>query len=468
MNMRHCTLFTIILLSACGSIPPLKEQDALENLPRNWTTDSDGSAVNSSWWLDFDDPVLTALIEEALLENPRLLQAEAQTSQAFAQATIAGADRLPQLSAALNSSRQRQSLAGFPGASGQGGADSVLTKSHGAALNVSWEIDLWGRLSTLTAAARADFLASEQNFRAVQESIAAQTAKAYFSVIEAREQVALSQRTVNIFEETTRQVSNRADAGVVAPTDKMLAVSNLETARAGLASRQNGLQRLTRQLETLLRNYPDNSIETPLHLPTMPTMPSAGVPASILNRRPDLVAAELSMRSAGFRESASRRALLPSIKLTGSTGFQSDEFSDLLKGNFSVWSIAGQLVQPIFQGGRLRANVDIAQAKQRGAADAYAEAALNSFYEVETALASEAFLNTREAAFLKASDASSEAERIALNRYEQGVTLFLTLLESQQRALDTRSALIEARLARLNNRIDLHLALGGGFETNNE
>ncbi|WP_299081361.1 efflux transporter outer membrane subunit [uncultured Paraglaciecola sp.] len=463
MSIRCIPLFSIIFLSACASVSVPDDSKILENVPSEWATDTTQGAVEASWWLGFNDPVLTSLIEEALLKNPRLLQTKAQTSQALAQATIAGANRLPQLSASLSPSKQKVLSSG-----GQEGTNRIISESYGSSLNVSWEVDLWGRLSVLSAAAQAEFLASKQNFRAVQTSIAAQTAKAYFSVIEARQQVALSQSTVDIIEETTRQVSNRADAGVVAPTDKLLAINNLEMARAGLALRQNMLQNLTRQLETLLGNYPNNSIETPQHLPIIPSLPKVGVPADLLKRRPDLMAAELGLKAAGFREAASRKALLPSITLTGSAGFQSNEFSELLKGNFSVWSIAGQLVQPIFQGGRLRANVDFSKAQQQAAAQAYVELALSSFFEVEAALASEAFLQDRETAFVKASDASSEAQRIALNRYEQGVTLFLTVLESQQRALDTRSALIETRLSRLNNRIDLHLALGGGFEANHD
>jgi len=466
MKMPYLILVVISCLSACGSLSTQTEKRVQGELPENWGTETESAMVEPSWWLSFDDPRLTILINEALLENPKLRQADAVAQQALAQAKIAGADRLPQLSAALNSSRQQQSLATVPGANVDSGANSIISEAHGAALNISWEIDLWGRLSSLSAAARADFLASEQNFRAVQQSIAAQTAKAYFAVIEAGQQVALSTRTVTIFTETARQVTNRADAGVVAPTDKLLAITNLETARAGLEQRRDALQRFTRQLETLLGDYPDCSIDTPQQLPPIPALLTTGVPASLLTRRPDLLSAELGLHAAGFREAASRSALLPSISLTGSVGLQSNEFSDLLKGNFSVWSIAGQLVQPIFQGGRLRANVDLAQAQQRAAVEAYADAALNSFAEVESSLASEVFLVGQEAALLRASDASTEAERIASNRYEQGVILFLTVLESQQRALDTRSAYIAARLARLNNRIDLHLALGGGFESN--
>lgn len=452
------------VVSACTSLPALYVASYDGEIPEQWRTAHQQSPLNDTWWHHFEDARLSALIDEALLENPGIRQADAQTAQSLEQAKIAGAERLPQLNAALNSSRQRQSLSGFSNTAMPGSPANIISESHGASLNVSWEIDLWGRIGAQSEAARQDFLASEQNLRAVQQSIAAQTAKAYFAVIEAQEQVDLSERTVAAFEETARQIANRADAGVVTPTDKLLSISNLETARAGLHQRRDTYQRVVRQLETILRDYPDGAIETRRVLPDLPQMPAAGVPADLLARRPDLLAAERTIRALQLREFSSRRALLPAIPLTGSGGSQSNEFSDLLEGDFSVWAIAGQLVQPIFQGGRLRANVALAEARQREAVEAYAEVALNAFSEVEAALAGDALLAAREVSLVRAADAAAEAQRIAINRYEQGVILFITVLESQQRALETRSALIAARRARIDNRIDLHLALGGGFE----
>ncbi|WP_084396589.1 efflux transporter outer membrane subunit [Henriciella aquimarina] len=450
-------------LGSCASHHPASERTYQEEVPAEWDAQNDPSAIEDEWWQRFGDERLNALIHQAQLENPSLRQSEAITDQARAQARIAGADRLPQLSGAFSGSKQKQSLAGFPIPQGEGQPTSATSENYGLSLEVSWELDLWGRIASQEEAAIEDFLASEQNYRAVQQSIAAQTAKAYFRVIEAREQHDLSLRTVAVLEETARQVGNRSEHGIVSPTDKLLAETNLETARAGLQQSQDTLQKAIRQLEILLRDYPDGEISTPERLPDVPTTPPAGAPAGLLSRRPDLIAAERAMRASGLRLAASRRALLPSISLTGSTGTQSSELTNLLNGDFSVWSIAGQAVQPLFQGGRLRANIALSEANEREAAEAYVEAVLTAFSEVEAALAADALLAAREASLLKAADAAAEAQRIALNRYEQGVTPFLTVLESQQRTLDTRSGYLAARRARLDNRIDLHLALGGGF-----
>lgn len=462
-RLHVLTIASALALTACASAAP-PHVDAAGG-PQEWGTQTPVAPIDDRWWESFGDLRLNALVAEAQDENPHVLQAVARTDQAQAQARIAGADRLPHIATGQGATRQQQSLAGFP--LSERGAQSFETQTVGASLNVSWEVDLWGRIGAMEGAAQQDYLASTEVLRAVRQSVAAQTAKVYFSVIEAREQLVLAERTVAALEETARQVGHRADVGIAAPTDRHLAVANLEAARAVLQQRLDACQQSTRQLQILLRDYPAGEIEAPAALPPAPPPPAAGAPADMLARRPDLVAAEHAMRAAGLRTTAAQRARLPSISLTGSTGKQSSELSNLLDGDFSVWSIAGQIVAPVFQGGRLRANVALNEARQREAAEAYAEATLTAFAEVEAALSREALLAAREASLRLASDAAAEAERIANDRYAQGLTPFLTVLESQQRALDTRSAYIAARRQRLDNRIDLHLALGGGFEISN-
>ena len=297
----------------------------------------------------------------------------------------------------------------------------------------------------------------------MRQSIAAQTSKTYFAVIEAREQVAFSVETVEALAETARQITNRADVGIASQSDAKLAVANLESARAGLQQHRNALQQVERQLQLLLRDYPSGNIKTAASLPPLPPMPSAGLPAELLARRPDVAAAERAVFAADLRAQAARRSLLPAISLTGAYGNQSTELENLLNGESLVWSIAGQLVQPIFQGGRLRANVALSDAREREATEAYIGTVLTALSEVETALSRDAFLTRRAQSLLRAAEAAEEARRIGANRYREGLVPFITVLESQQRAIDARSAYISTRRALLDNRIDLHLALGGGF-----
>ena len=407
------------------------------------------------WWRAFGDPLLAAAVEEAVGESPEVFQALARAAQSRAQAVIVGADALPSVGAGVNASATRQ---------GFGDAGFSTAESYGIGLNVDWEIDLRGRLAAQTEAARLDYLASLEGLRAVRRSIAAQTAKSYFAVVEARLRAASASRSLEILTETARQVTNRVEAGVGAPSDKFLAQANQGSATATLAASTQAVEGSTRQLELLLRDYPSGTVETATALAPVPPLPATGLPADLLARRPDVLAAERQLRASGFRALSAERALLPAISLSGGVGTASDELKNILEGDFSFWSLAGNLLQPIFQGGRLRANVALNEAAQREAAEAYVATVLTAFAEVESALATRDDIATRVGGLCGAAEAARAAEEIAFNRYRQGVEPFLTVLESQQRALDTSLACIEARGDALDNHIDLLLALGGGFE----
>ena len=426
-----------------------------------------GGQVEGRWWESFCDSQLNAYINEAVIENPSVGQALARVEQARAQARITGANLLPQVNGGFNALRSKQNLGSIPGVGSEdNGQTSITTNNFGLSVDVSWETDLWGKLSAQSAAARADFLSSAANLRATRQSIAAETARTYFSVVEAQQQVALSERVVETFGEITRQISNRADVGIAAPNDKTLAIANLESAKAGLQQRREALARATRQLDILLRNYPDGAVGSADALPELYAPVPAGLPAELLSRRPDILASELNLRASGFRVKVAQKSLLPSINLTGSAGTSSSSISNLLDPGFFIWSIAGSILQPIFQGGRLRAQVDLAEGQEKEAIEAYAETVLQAFAEVETALAVGENIKQREASLLIAAENAEKSVGISFNRYRAGIDPFLNVLESQQRALDSRSAYFSARRARLENRIALHLALGGGFEDN--
>lgn len=456
-------------LAACAS-PQLDRPNLARELPVTFKAGGVSAQPDDQWWTRFGDEQLTRLIDEAVSESPSVGQALARVAQARAQGRIQRANQLPQVSSSTSASRARQNLGGLgalgaiPGLPQSEDVPSgFIVENYALSLDVSWETDLFGALRARNAAAREDFLASEANLRAARQVVAAQTARTYFSLVEARAQVALSQDVVETFGEIARQVSNRSDFGVAAPNDKLLAIANLETAIAGLQQREEAVERLTRELEVVLRDYPGGSLATPIVLPAVPAPPPIGMPVDILTRRPDVAAAEFNLRAAGFRTAAAQRSLLPSLSLTGSGGTASNELGDLLDGDFFVWSIAGRLLQPIFQGGRLRAQVKLAQGQRDEAVELYVDTLLTGLSEVETALAVEDELAAREAALVRAAEASQASVDISFNRYRAGIDPFLTVLQSQQGALDARSAVIATRRARLENRIALHLALGGGF-----
>lgn len=421
--------------------------------------DQAGYSPVDFWWRDFGDAQLNAFVTTALEKNPGLAQALARTRMAEAQARLNRADQLPQVGLGAGAARQRQNMPDLTGESAP-----VISNNYDVSVDVSWELDLWGRLAALSASARADYLASTEQLRGARQSVAAQAVQLYFQIVHAHAQVELSERTVTALDEMARQINNRVAIGITSPADGMLADANLQSARAGLEQRRESLQRSLRQLQVLMGEYPSGDVETAQVLPPVPAVPASGVPSELLARRPDVRAAELSLLSAGYQLGAAERSFLPSLSLTGSAGYGASQFAELFNGGSLIWSIAGRALQPVFQGGRLVAQVDIAESQRDEVLNAYAETALTALSEVESALVVDSLLSNREAALDASASSAEDAVTVSLNRYRQGIDPFLNVLESQQRALDGRSAQITARHARLENRIALYLALGGGFE----
>ena len=214
----------------------------------------------------------------------------------------------------------------------------------------------------------------------------------------------------------------------------------------------------------LLGLYPGRDLEFPRELIVTPAGVPAGLPADLVARRPDLVAAERRLTASQEQLKVARASLYPRLSLTASGGTSTAELSDLVKGDFSVWSLAGNLLAPLFSGGRLRAGVDLADAGVDVEVAGYVGTALRAYSEVETTLAAEDYLAERATNLSEATIQSRAAERLALDRYRNGLEGYITVLESQRRTFDAESAWITGRRERLDNRVDLYLALGGGFD----
>ncbi|HEY9235830.1 MAG TPA: efflux transporter outer membrane subunit [Phenylobacterium sp.] len=457
----------LLSLSACAA-PRVEAPDVGVAIPERFAAASRPEAPAADhWWKTFGDPRLDTLVERTLTDSPTIGRAIAGVRQARARAGIAGADRLPQADIAFSPSRRKLTLESLgievPGGENLG-STSYTIDIFDLSANVAWEVDLWGRLAAQSAAARADLLSSEANLQAVRQSIAAQIARDYFALIEARQQVELAEAAATNATEVARQIANRVEMGAAQPGDAEQANADLGLAHANLEQRREAQARLTRQFEALLGQYPDGELAAAATLPPVPPEPPAGIPADVLARRPDVAASLLDLKAAGFRLTAAERSFLPSIELTGSAGTSSTELSSLFDPDTFVWSIAGRILQPVFQGGRLRAQVELRAGERDEALQAYADTVLTALSEVETALAVEEFLARQEQELTTASAAAERAVVISRNRYEVGKEPLLTLLDSQRRAFEARSRLLAAQRVRLVNRVDLHLALGGGFK----
>ena len=386
-----------LLASGCATAP-LEDHPALDaDVPAAWTARGDtGGRPAPAWWTDFGDPVLDDVVASTLQRNYDLRAAAARLDQALADSRIAGADLQPRLQVGLNGSQRKQNFIGFPIPGAEDRVLSSVFTNYGVSLDLTWEVDLWGRLRAGARAALADLQSRAADLRAAQLSLAGQTTKAWFAIAEAQQQLRLAEATVASFRASSEQVRERFEQGLRPALDVRLALSNLASAEALREQRGQQLDASIRQLEVLMGRYASGAMAAPSTLPAAPAVIPGGLPSDLVRRRPDVVAAERRIAAARQRLRVAQRDLYPQFSLTASTGTATDALQDLVKRDFGVWTLLGNLVQPLLQGGRLRAGVDRAEARAAEELAAYANTTLQAFSEVETALAAEEYLVERE------------------------------------------------------------------------
>ena len=418
-------------------------------------------------WIDqLGAPSLSTLVEEALERNRDLKVASSRMDAAGASARVTGADRLPQLSFDADARRFQRVLTQSSRLVGSGADDVTRDRvnDYGLAMRLNWEIDLWGKLSDRTRAARTEYVASQAEYYAARLSLAAATAGAWFNLLEAESQYALAKQTLENFTSAYEIVDRGFNRGVNPALDVRLAKANVAGAEARVNIRDRQRDGARKSLEVLLGRYPAGTLASAGELPALTSPIPSGLPSELLNRRPDLVAAEYRLEASLDRSLASRKERLPSLTLTGNAGISSDELARALDLDRLVWNIAAGITQPVFQGGRIEGNIELSDARQEEALQGYAQQVLEAFEEVERSLAAERFL-VAEVRFLdEAARESTAAEELALDEYQKGLVDITTVLDSQRRSFESRSALLEARNLLLQNRIDLYLALGGDFQ----
>lgn len=460
--MKRLILLAVLLPACRSSAHEDLPEPQLEVLPEWASQSTPGTVDDGPWWNTFDDAGLTAVIEEALVANPSLRISATRIQAAAAEARIAGSELKPTVGLNGSASRAKNIFVGLPVPGGSNVLSSHAT-TYGVSLDVSWEADLWGRISSQAAAADHELAATQADYRAAQQSLAAQTAKAWFAWQTARLETGISERAAQSYADAVEMIRRRVDGGRATAFDFKLAETELAVARAELAAQREVEARSLRQLELLLGRHPSGELEAEAALPDNPPAPPVGVPGELVGRRPDLAAAELRLLAADDSLYSARASLYPRLTLSGSAGTLSEDPNDLVDPDFSVWSLAAGLAQPIFQGGRLRAGVDLADARVQGALASFETALLNAIAEVEIALVSEQRLDDLQQETDVARDLAIETNALAEDRYSAGRLDVLELLAAERNALENERAAIRVQRQRLLNRVDLHLALGGGF-----
>jgi len=462
---------SMLLFLSCIRAPDIKEPEVDISPPDSWIagdarSPSQKNEENSDWWQHFHDPALDSLIRESLRHNHNLQAASARVDMAISQARISSAELYPQLNGGVTAARRKQQIFGMPsiGGTGESSVSTMTSNNFGASLDVSWEIDLWGRIRSGRSAALADVQASQVDWYGAKLSLTGQLAKMWYAAIELNRQVDLSQAALENYQLSVRRIKERYEKGLVSSLDYRMAESAVATAEANFLARQQQLESARRQLEIMLGRYPAAEIEINKNaVPHLEYVP-AGLPAELVSKRPDLISAERRIAAAKKRVSQAKASLYPRIALTGSAGQSSSELENLLDGDFSVWSIIGNIVHPLFQGGRLLAGVKSAQSNAEMQLAQFAQSLLNAYAEVENALAAERYLAGQETALETAAHQAAAACELAEDRYRRGLVNVFSMLEAQRNSLQAESQLINIRRQRIDARVDLCLGLGGGID----
>jgi multidrug efflux system outer membrane protein len=416
------------------------------------------------WWQRFGDPVTAELVREALANNYDLKAAAARILQAQESLAQAQGQLWPEVSYGISRNRTKQYInIEFPGM--PPGGFSFLNTTWTQGFSVSYMVDFWGQLRRSERAAWADLVASEFNRQAMVNSIVATVIMARTNIATIEERLAIVKRSTESRARTVEITERRYQAGLVSPVDVKLARAALEGARAQEPAMELSLATARHALDVLLARAPGTSEALPgtlADLPSLGPVPT-GMPAALIERRPDVKAAELSLCAANERIGASIAQLYPGLVLSANYGSSSDDWSNLWKGFSETYSALFNLTQPIFQGGRLRAQVRAAKAAYEALAATYGATVLTAMREVEDALVGEKYLRAQLAhAELQLAE-SREAETLSRRRYEQGVEGILTVLESERQCLSAEEQVAGLKGQIWATRVSLHLALGGDW-----
>ena len=463
-------LLTLVVLSGCA-VGPNYQRPALDTPTAYRTAASDTntptgakSLADLSWWDAYDDAQLKAYIAEALTNSWDIQIAAARVLQAEASARVTRAQFFPTVSAGADWTTARASEngpSGVPtGVNPQRDYGSVYGTMAG------YEVDLWGRIRRMNEAARAQLLATEAAQQTVRQTLVAQVATGYLSLLELDYELEIAQRTYDVRTNSLILTTARQEGGVASMQDVYQAQILVYTAEASITDTHGRIEQQENELSILLGRNPGTPQrgESFLRQKREVTVPP-GLPAELIDRRPDIRATEQQLVAANADIGQAKAAFFPKVTLTGMYGVQSVALSDLFKGGSQTWQFGPAVSLPLFTGGALRGNLKLAKARFEEAVAQYRKTVQNSFREVSDSLI--AYQRTRE--FRGHMEERTQANRNAANlanvRYEGGVTSYLEVLYNEQELFTAELNLAQARLNELLSVVQLYRALGGGWQT---
>lgn len=449
---------TIAVLSACAGPSAVTDNVKQLTAPSNWSNEREASSniednyieINN-WIKSFNHPQLSQLIIQATKNNYNFKAQSAKLAIAKSRIQVADASDLPELSLSLGQSRRKSVSTD----------ETNYTNSADINLQLSYELDLWGKLSDEQTKAQLNYASELAQYQQAELNLVADVSKAYFNLVEAKSLLSLYQERANNLKNNLEMIQSSYRLGLSDALDVYLTQNDVSRELARIAEQQQQVATKGRALELLLGEYPDADITSDVQLTSFDTQITQGIPSDILTRRSDIMASWYELMSLDASLAIAHKQRFPRISLTASTGDSANELGNLLDSGAMAWSLIGNLTMPLFNAGRLAALEEQARLAVVQKEQLYLQQVYQAFAEVENTLANAKALKERFNHYEKAKDNAISAETISFDQYLKGLVTYTTVLESQRRAFDAQSTLIQLQNQLLVNRISLFVALGG-------
>ena len=460
--MRRLAVLLTVLAAASGcTVGPDYVKPEVDT-PENWrfSIEDASGTVNAQWWEQFNDPVLDALINQALINNKDVRIAAARVEEFAARVDITRAGFYPQIGYDAAAGRDSTSL---DAAAGLPAGTSRINDSYLATLNVGWELDIWGRIRRSTESARAQLLAAEEVRSTVILTLVSSVATSYINLLSLDKQLEIANRTLESRGETVELFQTKFEGGVVSALEVAQIKSEYEQAAVRIPSLERQIALQENALSILLGNNP-GSIPRGKTLEDMtPPVAPAGMPSELLARRPDIRRAEQELIAANAQIGVARANYFPTISLAGLFGYASTELSDLLSSSSEIWGIGADALGPIFTGGLTAGQVRASEAVQRQALVGYTQTIQTAFREVDDALISSVKFREELVAQQLRVDALVDYARYAQIRYDEGQVSYIEVLDSERRLFDAELLHTQTMGEMLASSVGVYKAMGGGW-----
>ena len=444
-------LLTSFFLLACSNTSEVDKKLTNPSLPDNWQESKQALSVENNWLSQLDNPQVQQLVTKALAANHQFAMQAYALEIAEQQLIVSGSQLWPELDLAFRSGRSKDNQ-----------SDSYAN-SNSVNLNLSYELDIWGKLSAADQISNYNYLAQKATFEQYKQQLVVNVVTTWFKVIEADKLLSLYRSRVENSQQNLAIIEGRYRSGLTAALDVYLTRNDLNNELTRVSEQATEKTKLIRKLERLIGEYPKGELLVNANLPLLTNDIPIGLPSELISRKPELKASWYKLLSQDAALAYAHKQRFPSIILSGSVGDATTDIGDLLSGSSLAWSLLGSISAPIFNAGRLQANEEKSRIELRQGEQLYLDTLYEAFSDVENAITTEKNLKHSYYTMLAAQENAKIAATLSFEQYQSGLVSYTTVLDAQKRSFEAQTTLIKIKNRLIANRINLHLSLGGDF-----